>query len=342
MILALLVACHRAHTPPTASHCQRVEQHLVETEDGAAIHLHRHPTQGPPILVLHGISANHRSWDLSADRSIATALNAAGYDAWLLDLRGHGLAHVDTDGREQRSGWSMADYARYDLPAAITFIQEETGFEKLGFVGHSMGGMVLTIYNHIHGDDAFAAIVAVASPVDFASLDPLLAVAERAIAPGTIPRRIPAPALGKAVSGANHLPLSAHDLLWSASNMSDEARELLLDTIASPMSRQELIELRQVLRTGHLPAMDSLPELTAPLLVIAGRADRIAPPDRVRPLLDQAGSAEKAWFLAGRVNGLAHDYGHLDLVIGDAAAEEIYPRIVSWFDGRWSLDSPTP
>ena len=69
--------------------------------------------------------------------------------------------------------------------------------------------------------------------------------------------------------------------------------------------------------------------------MIAGRADRIAPADRVQPLLEQAGSAEKAYFLAGRISGLSHDYGHLDLVIGDDAAEEIYPRIVGWFEGRW-------
>jgi len=331
----LLAACHWAHTPPTAGHCQHAQQHLIATRDGAAVHLHRHPASGPPVLVVHGISANHRCWDLTADRSIATALNDAGYDAWLLDLRGHGLAHVDTDGHEQRSGWSLADYGRHDLPAAIEFIQAQTGYEKLGFVGHSMGGMVLTIYNHIHGDDAFAAIVAVASPIDFGSPDPLLRLTERATGPGTIPRRIPSPALGKAVSGFNKLPIHAHELLWSQSNMSDEAREMMLETVISPMSRQELIEVRQMLQTGHLPSASSLPSLTAPLLVIAGRADRVAPADRVRPLLEQAGSAEKSYFLAGRINGLAHDYGHLDLVIGDAAAEEIYPRIVSWFEGRW-------
>lgn len=335
MILVLLAACHKAHTPPTAPHCQRAEQHLVATEDGAAIHLHRHPAAGPPVLVLHGISANHRCWDLTEDRSIAAALSAAGYDAWLLDLRGHGLAHVDTSGHEQRSGWSMTDYARYDLPAAIRFVQEQTGFEKLGFVGHSMGGMVLTIYNHIHGDDAFAAIVAVASPVDFTSPDPLLTLTERAITPSAALRRLPSPRLGKMVSGAQNLPLNADDLLWSDTNLSDAARELMLSTVASPMSRQELLEVRQILRAGQLPAVASLPELTAPLLVIAGRADRIAPPDRVRPLLEWAGSEEKAWLLAGRVNGLAHDYGHLDLVLGDAAAEEIYPAIVGWFDERW-------
>ena len=331
----LLLSCHRAHVPPTASHCQLAQQHLVPTEDGAAIHLHRHPADGPPVLVLHGISANHRCWDLTEDRSIATALNAAGFDAWLLDLRGHGLAHVDTEGSEQRSGWSIADYARYDMPAAIDFIRQRTGHEQLGFVGHSMGGMVLTIYNHIHGDDAFSALVLVASPVDFGSPDPLINLAEHAISPGTIPRRIPTPMLGRVVPNPNHMPLKFDDMLWTDDNMSEEAERQLMRTVTSPISRQELIELRQALRTGHLPATTSLPQLEAPLLVIAGRGDQIAPADRVRPLFEQAGSSEKAWFLAGRVSGLQHDYGHLDLVIGDAAAAEIYPRIVDWFDGRW-------
>lgn len=330
MILSLLLSCHRAHTPPTASHCQQAEQHLIATQDGAAIHLHRHRAHGPPVLVVHGISANHRCWDLSADRSIATALNAAGFDAWLLDLRGHGLAHIDTDGHEQRSGWSIEDYGRYDVPAAIDFIQRSTGYDQLAYVGHSMGGMVLTIYNAIHGDDAFFAMVAVASPVDFGSPDPLLTLSQRAIVAGILARRVPTPMLSGMMSGIENLPMNADDLLWSPSNMSPQAQEDLLDTVTSPMSRQELLGVRHLLLTGELPSVAALPQMSAPLLVIAGRADRIAPADRVRPLYEQAGSTQKAYFLAGKVNGLDHDYGHLDLVIGDSASDEIYPRIIDW------------
>ena len=100
-------------------------------------------------------------------------------------------------------------------------------------------------------------------------------------------------------------------------------------------AKTEMASLQEILSEGQLPAASALPALQVPLRVIAGRADRVAPVDRVVPYYDLAGSAEKDYILAGRANGFASDYGHLDLVLGDHAAEEIYPRIVEWFSDRW-------
>ncbi|RME21832.1 MAG: alpha/beta hydrolase, partial [Deltaproteobacteria bacterium] len=143
------------------------------------MHLRRYPAAGPPVLLVHGISSNHRTWDLGPQRSLARALQARGYDAWLLDLRGHGLAERDPAGRRQRNGWTMDDYGRYDLPAAIDHVRSVSGFDRVGYVGHSMGGMVAAIYNALVGDDALAALVVVGSPVDFADPDPLVTLASR-------------------------------------------------------------------------------------------------------------------------------------------------------------------
>ncbi|RME28899.1 MAG: hypothetical protein D6798_01340 [Deltaproteobacteria bacterium] len=108
------------------------------------------------------------------------------------------------------------------------------------------------------------------------------------------------------------------------------------------MSRGELRQLRAMMAgqgfrsaDGAIDYAASLSTLDAPLLVIAGRGDRVAPPDRVAPYHDLAGSADKELVIASRANGFTHDYGHLDLAIGDSAAAEIYPRIIDWFEGRW-------
>jgi polyhydroxyalkanoate synthase len=333
MWLLLSAACKHAPLAPSGAQCEDAENHMVETEDGASIHLHRHRASGPPVLVVHGISSNHRSWDLSPERSLAVALQAAGRDAWLLDLRGHGEAHVGVDGREQRSGWSIEDYGRYDIPAAISHIRAETGAEKVGYVGHSLGGMVAAIYNAIHGDEALSALVVVASPVEFSDPEPLLELARRVtrIAPVRV---VPAPMVSRMGASLRDLPFHADELLWSASNLSGPAREEMMRAAVSPMSHHELAELSETLRSGHFPAADALPRLTVPLRVIAGRADRIAPVDRVLPYYTLAGSVEKDYILAGRASGFAHDYGHIDLVLGDDAPTEIYPLIVDWFIDR--------
>src|SRR5262245_44496786 len=64
----------------------------IQTPDGAFIELRRLPKPSstlalPPILIVHGLGANHRNNDLSADLSLARHLSKAGRDVWLLTLR---------------------------------------------------------------------------------------------------------------------------------------------------------------------------------------------------------------------------------------------------------------
>ena len=124
--------------------------------------------------------------------------------------------------------------------------------------------------------------------------------------------------------------------------MTPEARTLMFTRAVSPVYEAELAQFDRILGEGRFVSADgavdyraALAELDAPLLVIAGRVDRIAPPDRVRPYYESAGSAERRYVLAGRQNGFAVDYGHMDLTHGDHAAREIYPLITSWLRGRW-------
>lgn len=335
MVLLWMLGCVHAPLAPPGEQCIRAENQLITTEDGATIAVHRHRSNGPPVMVVHGISANHRSWDLTAERSLAVALQSQGYDAWLVDLRGHGLAHQHENGREQRAGWHMEDYGRYDISAAISHIQQQTGYTKLGYVGHSMGGMVAAIHHAIHGDDAFAAMVIVASPVDFADPDRLLNLAHGMVTATHWLRVIPTPSVARFGRHLRRLPFHGDALLWSEDNFSDTARDLTFQAVPSPMTRREVRDLMDIVDSQHFSAATALPSLDVPIRVIAGRADRIAPPDRVEAFYALAGSMEKDFVLAAKTNGFAHDYGHVDLVLGDAAQDEIYPLITEWFAGRW-------
>ena len=137
LLLILLIACADLARTDALSTCPEAESVRLHTSDGAPIQLHRHPGDGQPVLVVHGISSNHRCWDLSPERSLAVALAEAGYDAWLLDLRGHGDAIVP---EARTHGWTVDDYGGRDMHRAITHIQGQTGAERVAIVGHSMGG----------------------------------------------------------------------------------------------------------------------------------------------------------------------------------------------------------
>ena len=337
---AFLAGCGARRLPPMA-HCAAAREAIVPTEDGASVRLHRHPHAGPPVLLVHGLGSRGQYWDLTATQSMLRVLNEAGFDAWALDLRGHGGHQETADGAHLRVGWTLDDYGRFDLKAAIDHIRAETGSEQVAYVGHSMGGMVAAVYHAWHGDDALSAVVILASPVDFAHPDPFQDLSRAAFRVGQALPTFPVDAFARLFARTGRLPLHGEELLYTPDNLDEETRLAMYHRGVGEVSRGEMRHLLRVLHPGTLASVDgerdylgALETLDVPLMVIAGRADAIAPPDRVWPFYARAGSADKTWTLAGRDNGFAADYGHLDLTAGVHAPHEIHPLITDWLTAR--------
>lgn len=316
----------------------------VHTDDGATVMLHRYAAEGPPVLVVHGISSNHHCWDLSPDRSIGLALQAAGFDAWLMDLRGHGDATHDADGDRQWAGWSIDTYGRHDIPAAVGHIQDQTGAARVHYIGHSLGGMVGAIYAGTHpgGDDTLASLVAVGSPMDFSDPDPVLWASLKASRLSWVPV-VPSDWGGDfraALGGPARTPVDAWIDGMLFNDVHPDMVPEMYRRVASPLTRGELRQLGLAgegtnFRDAHgeVDYLAGLEAVTTPTLVIAGRADLIAPVDRVLPYYQRVGAQRKQFVIAGRSTGFAADYGHLDLTLGDHAAQEIYPLILEFLEG---------
>ena len=324
-----------------APHQRSAETVAVSTDDDATVMLHRYAAEGPPVLVVHGISSNHHCWDLAPDRSLGLALQAAGLDAWLMDLRGHGDATHDPEGKRQWAGWSIDHYGRHDIPAAIDHIRTVTGRPRVAYVGHSLGGMVGAIYAGTHpgGDESLSALVAVGSPMDFSDPDPLLwgsLTAARFTWVPVVPSDLGGQ-LRAMFGGAARTPVDAWIDGMLFNDLSEEMVPEMYRRVASPLSRGELRQLalagdQQAFSdaTGHVDYLAALESVSTPTLVVAGRADLIAPVDRVLPYYQRVGAQEKRFVVAGEATGFAADYGHLDLALGDHASQEIYPLIVDW------------
>lgn len=335
------VAMGRPEPDTAAPHQQGSVQVAVTTDDDATVMLRRYAAEGPPVLIVHGISSNHHCWDLAPDRSIGLTLQAAGLDAWLMDLRGHGDATHDADGNRQWAGWSIDHYGRHDIPAAVDHIREATGYEQVAYVGHSLGGMVGAIYAGTHpgGDESLSALVAVGSPMDFSDPDPVL-WGSLTLARFTWVPVVPSDIGGNfraMLGGASRTPVDAWVDGMLFNDLSEEMVPEMYRRVASPLSRGEL---RQLALAGNQPNFSdasgdvdylaALEGVSTPTLVIAGRADLIAPVDRVLPYYLRVGAEEKRFVVAGKATGFAADYGHLDLTLGDHASQEIYPLIVDW------------
>src|SRR5262249_20882215 len=82
-----------------------------------------------------------------------------GYEVFIFDFRGSGeSARVGAVGRvngylretflrELGEGhWNVDEIVRYDVPAVLDYVRRATGKDRVNWVGHSLGGMLMFPY----------------------------------------------------------------------------------------------------------------------------------------------------------------------------------------------------
>lgn len=122
-----------------------VEEHWTTTEDGYILKLFRLPNPGAPVLLLqHGILCSSWHWVVnSPDIAPGIQLYKEGYDVWMTNSRGNTYSknHTTLKPSFNKEFWdfSFADMGRFDVPANIFYILENTQKEDLTYVGWSQG-----------------------------------------------------------------------------------------------------------------------------------------------------------------------------------------------------------
>lgn len=297
----------------------------------------RHPT---PIVLCHGISANARHMDLDAEHSLARWFAARGYETFSISLRGTLDDVLPAAAKLADPAQTSFDtYVEQDLPAVFELVRERTGASEVDYIGHSMGGMIAYAYL-ARGGKGIHALATLGSPVrlrEGGRLDPF--IRQHAGAWLTHIDGIPnatAAALFVPLAGAVETPLE--QLVVNLDNVEVSTWKKLVVVGTADMAGGVLRQLQRDIADdrfesadGKLDYLAALQKVTTPTLVVAGKADRIARADAVKPAY-QALGGPKRFFVAGVENGLAHDYGHCDLTIGERAPEELWPLIQSWFE----------
>ncbi|KYQ89483.1 carboxylic ester hydrolase [Tieghemostelium lacteum] len=146
------------------------EIHSVMTKDGYKLTLFRIPDshyyklrksvsdvpKKQPILLQHGLLGSSITWVINnKDQSLAYILADHGYDVWLMNSRGNCYScEHDTLNSESKEYWDFTfeDMAKYDLPAAVDYIINVTGFPTVSYVGYSQGTMIFFISNLLYPD----------------------------------------------------------------------------------------------------------------------------------------------------------------------------------------------
>ena len=317
----------------------------LTTPDGATIELRRVPIPAaatkaflPPVLLVHGLGANHRNQDLHPDFSLARYLAARGRDVWLLTLRSGLRPRSRADRRRMRFG-AMAEQ---DLPVGVHGVLERTGAAALDYVGFSMGGMLLyAAIGRSVPEALIRRVVIVGSPgrVGVARwMRPLLRLVPRALIP-TMRFRLGAAGLAFA---SEWLRTPFHAFTINPGNVSKgitrAAMMNLIEDIPGPLYADfvEWAGSDGEIRTSQGAALAGLPSVGTPALFLAGSVDKLAPIASVRRAYDAWGkdrpTIAKRFVSVGREFGQHQDYGHGDLAIGTTAAVDLFAPIASFLE----------
>jgi polyhydroxyalkanoate synthase len=334
VLLALLAAC--VHPLPPDLTPGGIEHY--RTDDGFENALRHYPGEGPPVLLVHGMGANHYNFDYREGISLASWLQARGWDVWVPELRGDPGSVPPTAAAGRN--FSFDDIALHDIPAAVDAVLARTGADKLGWVGHSMGGMLLYTALTLEPERIFAG-VAIASPATMETQTNLYPLASHLAFAAGGRGAFPAVAMGRMTA-----PLGlANPLYASIANVDN-----LDGATIKGLARNGLVNLprammRQALgwvRDGSLTHPDGTAWLGAtspdvPLLVMGASHDHI--------VAAKDAAAACRYFPAcsyvelGIAGGFSVDYGHVDPVVGTTAAAEVYPLVGAFLDAHRPVSS---
>ncbi len=282
------------------------EVHRVLTGDEVEIAVTRllGECSGPPVVLVHGTFCQRSFWVSRKGIGLGPYLRDRGFDVWIPELRGHGRSPRD---RRFRS-WSAEDHLRWDLPAVQQLVASERG-RRAQWVGHSWGGLAILASmagGWLSQEPVRSAVVLGANITEGDTW---------------MKHRLPAAAAWVVLTVLGRVP----------------ARQLRLGP--EPESRAYVLEFfrwkgcNPDWRTrGGRSYWAGIHALDVPLLAFAAADDSNDPEPGCRALFDAVGSEEKQYVFLGAVQGFSHDYQHLEMIIGEPATREVWPRIGDWLE----------
>lgn len=279
-----------------------VRREDVRAADGVRLALHRlGPLDATPVVFVPGTFSNSTFWLGTRGAGFARDVAGHGFDAWVMDPRGHGESEMPVSAA---SAWRFDDCAR-DAAAVI----ERALAARAGFlVGHSAGGAALLVALGLRPDlrARVRGMILISTPLPW--LQPFSRIGARAIrSMSRLFGRFPARALR--LGPEDELPgVMTQWMTWNLAGrwIGDDG-------------------------TDYGAA---IADLRMPLLVVAAAADRWAPPPACHALLDLVNAPDTTWLLCGREAGFSRDFGHVDVLVGRTARAETWPLLRDWMTRR--------
>jgi polyhydroxyalkanoate synthase len=315
---------------------------VVATENKLRL-LHYHPAvEQPypiPLLIVPSLINRYYLLDLVPGRSLVEYLVGRGIDVYLLDW--------GVPGPEDRST-TFDHYVTGYLRRAVQRVRSLSGQERISLLGYSIGGTFTAIFSALYGRYVHG-LVQLAAPINFHDSGIIsqwtrkerfnvdLVVDTLGNMPAELLRasfRMLTPALQimQQIALANQIGDSqaVQDLLAMQTWISDGVSfpgEAYRTYVKNCYQENYLVQGKLVVGGKRV----DLGQIACPLLTITAARDWICPPESVAVLNDLVASVDKCVLeLPG---------GHVGIVAGRRAADELWPRLADWLIAH-ALASP--
>ena len=113
------------------------QEYRVQADDGVEVRLTRYAAGGKgPVILSPGYGTSRQAFLLdSVDTNFPEFLAEQGYDIWVFDYR------ASPELAASKTKYTIDEIARYDYPAAVRTVREESGAETVQMVAHCVGSM---------------------------------------------------------------------------------------------------------------------------------------------------------------------------------------------------------
>ncbi|HZI93214.1 MAG TPA: alpha/beta fold hydrolase [Patescibacteria group bacterium] len=351
-VIALFAIAWRMIRPRYLLATPADEIHFAATLDGWDLALYRYRPQSlvagrEPIVLCHGMLSNRFNVDLDEEVSLARFLRQRGFDAWVMELRGHGGSRRSKEratstpgsGVRGRFDWNIDDYIQRDLAAVIDHVRRATGADQVHWFGHSMGGMILYGACALPGTTrSIRSAVLTDAPASFATLRARVPLG-RAYARlfPAVPPALVIPILGPLVW---LLP----DLMGPRYGIRD--RKLMVSLLANAIipwgSSRALLQFCDMLESGRFRSdgggvdyEQGASRMDFPLLVLSS-ARKMLDERSILFGYEKSIAADKRYVRLSRAEGYSTDYTHSNLLLSASSPREVFPLIAQWYEDHSS------
>jgi polyhydroxyalkanoate synthase len=287
-----------------------------------------------PLLLVPSIINKYYIMDLQPGRSMVAHLLEQGFDVWIVDW--------GNPGPEDRFD-TFDDYLLLYLRRLVNRVRRESRQPKISLLGYCIGGLFTAIYTALFPNE-IANLINLAGPIDLAE-DGLLCTWTRPshFRPDAIVDtygNMPGWLMNSAFDGLIPGNLLRQELaLWDRADNQEKLqdylglRHWLADEMDFPGEtyRKYIRALYQENQLVH-NRLDiggrtvRLADITCPLLSISATYDHIAPTAQVFALNAAVSSTDKS--------SLTVQGGHIGIVAGRNARENLWPQLVDWLRPR--------